>query len=68
MFTNSKTLAYLHLPIKNQIVKCREAAIYCLMIVNCVKVFDSGNNLRVHDSTLPWLDGNKLCGIGCKIF
>ena len=41
MFTNSKTLAYLHLPIKNQLVKYREAAIYCLMIVNCVKVFDS---------------------------
>ena len=35
----SKTLAYLHLPIK--IVNYCETAIYCLMIVICVKVFDS---------------------------
>ena len=35
----SKTSAYLHLPIK--IVNYCETAIYCLMIVICVKVFDS---------------------------
>ena len=28
----------------------------------------AGNNLRAYASTLPWSDGNKLCGIGCKTF
>ena len=28
----------------------------------------AGNILRAYDSTLPWSDENKLCGIGCKTF